>query len=124
MAKLLVVDDEKDMRTYMKVALEKHSHSITLADGPSEAVACLRDATFDAVLLDIDMPEMDGVTFTRVLTNTPTLLGHPDVPIVLVTGRDDPGIIGESFDAGARYFLRKPFSPKELLHAVQLVLEA
>jgi len=122
MTKLLVVDDEPEMRNYMKTTLERADYMVHLAADPAEAVLLLEGDTFDAVLLDVDMPDMDGVTFTRLLKQNPSILGNPDVPILMVTGRDDPGIMGESFDAGAQYFVKKPFSPRELLQAVRLVL--
>ena len=122
MTKLLVVDDEPEMRNYMKTTLERADYMVHLAADPAEAVLLLEGNTFDAVLLDVDMPDMDGVTFTRLLKQNPSILGNPDVPILMVTGRDDPGIMGESFDAGAQYFVKKPFSPRELLQAVRLVL--
>ena len=123
MAKLLIVDDEPDMRQYMRTALERGGYQVTTASSPKEAVSILEHERFDAVLLDVDMPNMDGVSFARVLRQNPTILGHRDVPILMVTGRDDPGVIGESFDAGAQFFVKKPFSPRELLHAIRLVLD-
>ena len=122
METLLVVDDDAEMRRYMVKTLEKGGFSVQAAPAPSAAVNLLQHAHFDAILLDIDMPEMDGVSLTRLLTQNPQLLGHADVPILLVTGRDDPGIMGDSFEAGARFFLQKPFSPRELLNALALVL--
>ena len=124
MAKLLVVDDEPEMRQYMRAALMRAGHTVEVATDPANAVPLLESTHFDAILLDIDMPQMDGITFTRLLKQTPALLGSPDVPILLVTGRDDPGIMGESFDAGAQYFVKKPFSPRELIQAVRLAISA
>ena len=124
MAKLLVVDDEPEMRQYMRAALMRAGHTVEVATDPANAVPLPESTHFDAILLDIDMPQMDGITFTRLLKQTPALLGSPDVPILLVTGRDDPGIMGESFDAGAQYFVKKPFSPRELIQAVRLAISA
>ena len=121
MARILIVDDEQAMREYMRRVLEKHGHTVHSAKSPSDAVAALSEARFDALLLDIEMPEMDGLTFTRLLTKNPQILGPHDVPILLVTGRDNPGTMGDGFAAGARFFVRKPFSPNELLSAVNLV---
>jgi CheY-like chemotaxis protein len=122
-ARLLVVDDDEDMTDLVSRVLGRDGHRVTTASNPSEATKELQQHVFDAMLLDIDMPEMDGLTFSKLLQDNPRFLGYADMPVIIVSGRTDPGIMGESFDAGAVYFLQKPFETNELRDTVRLVLK-
>ena len=122
MAKLLIVDDDPDMRAFLKLALERKGHKVTTAADPTHAVDELTVGTYDLILLDIDMPKMDGLSFARLLRENPRFLSYRPVPIVMMTGNDDPGVMASSFDAGAVYFLSKPFTPREVADTVRMVL--
>ena len=122
MVKLLIVDDEPDMRTFMSRTLEGEGHHVVRAPDARAAVDALGAATFDLILMDIDMPGMSGLELTRLLRENPRFLNYQHVPIVMVTG--DTEAMAESFDAGAVYFLEKPFNPRELLDTVRTVVHA
>lgn len=124
MARILIVDDDADMRALLTLTLERQSHRPTACKDPADAVTQLKGSTFDLILLDIDMPEMDGLSFARLLRDNPRFLRYRPVPIIMITGKTDPGVMGDSFDAGAVYFLSKPFTPREVLDTISLVLSA
>jgi len=117
--KLLIVDDEPDMRTFMGRTLEREGHRVIQAADARLAVDALSAQTFDLILMDIDMPGMSGLELTRLLRDNPRFLGYQHMPIVMVTGNTDA--MGDAFDAGAVYFLEKPFTPRELLDTVRTV---
>lgn len=123
MARLLIVDDEPDMRSLMQTVLERETHKVDCAPGAKEAVDLLSLRTYDAILMDIDMPGMNGIELTRLLRDNPRFLGYRDTPVIMVTGKTDPNTMGESFDAGAVFFLQKPFGPRELNDTVRVVLQ-
>lgn len=124
MARILIVDDDRDIRALMELTLKRSGHRVVQAEHARDAVDELRGGSFDIILMDVDMPQMDGVSFTRLLNENPRFLAFQKIPIVMVTGKDEPGVMDDSFDAGAVYFLRKPFTPNELLDTVRLVLHA
>lgn len=106
----------------MSATLTRQGHKPQRAANPREATDRLMASSFDLILMDVDMPEMDGISFTRLLADNPRFLAYQNVPIIMVTGKSDPGVMGDSFEAGAAFFLQKPFSPRELLDTVRMVL--
>lgn len=124
MARVLIVDDDVDLCSMLKLTVERAGHSAVVTADPQEAVGAMERADFDLILLDIDMPFMDGLSFARLLRESPGFLRYRIVPIVMMTGKDDVGVMAESFDAGAVYHLNKPFTPREVLETIRLVLHA
>lgn len=124
MTRILIVDDDADMRALLELTLSRAGFETRGAPDPAEAVVELKRNVFDLILLDIDMPRMDGLSFARLLRENPRFMSYRPVPIVMMTGTDEPGVMIDSFDAGAVYFLAKPFSPGEVLATVRLVLRS
>ena len=124
MARILVVEDDGEMQVLIRRVLLGGGHQVVLAVDAREAVAHLEAGPFDMILLDQELPVMSGIDFARLLQDSPRLTGLQQTPVVMVTGSDAPGLMSESFEAGAAYFLSKPFSPNELLSTVRLVVAA
>ncbi|MFT7621916.1 MAG: CheY-like chemotaxis protein [Myxococcota bacterium] len=123
-ARLLIVDDDADLRLLVRTLLERAQHKVDEASDPKEAVDKLAMRDYDAILMDIEMPRMSGLEFIRLLKDNPRFLHYQDTPIIVVSGNTDPGIMAESFEAGAVYHLQKPFTPAELMDTVRVVLHA
>jgi CheY-like chemotaxis protein len=118
--RVLVVDDDADMRALLRKALEAAGFRVAEApDGP-EAVALLEgDDPFDLVTLDLLMEKMHGIQVLRIIRGRVSL-AH--IPVVVATGSDDPVVEMELFEAGADDFIVKPVDPPRFILRVQAVL--
>jgi diguanylate cyclase (GGDEF)-like protein len=117
--RVLVVDDDRLLRDIAGATLEGAGFTVpTAASGDAAVAACARQMP-DIVLLDVEMPDGDGY---QACTNIRTLPGGRDVPIVMVTGLDDPMSINLAYDAGATDFVVKPINWALLVHRIRYVL--
>jgi two-component system, OmpR family, response regulator len=115
-ARVLIVDDDRDIRTLLAEYLEVHGYAARAAadgDGMREAIA---QSEYDLIILDLSMPGQDGLELCRELRNT------SDVPIVMLTARGEPSDRILGLETGADDYLAKPFEPRELLARVRNVL--
>ncbi len=114
--RILVVDDDRDVRTMLSEYLSAHGFEVDAADGGEAMRAALARALPDLVLLDLRLPGEDGLTLARYLRE------HHRVGIVMVTGAGDvvDRIVG--LELGADDYLAKPFEPRELLARIKSVL--
>ena len=118
---MLVVDDEADIRLLARLVLTSAGHEVTEAPSGEEALARIQDGeSFDAVLLDVRMPGMDGWQVLDRMRDDPD---GRDVPVVIFTAQLSAS--HEAPDPWSQYehFLLKPFSPDELLATVQRAIE-
>jgi CheY-like chemotaxis protein len=121
MARILVVDDDRAVRTAIQTLLEYEGFDVTLADGGHHGLEALENGAFDVVIVDIFMPGMDGLETIKAFH-----LQAPSVPIIAMSGfifRDStgpaPDFLKMATKLGAAYSLHKPFRPRELLQAVE-----
>lgn len=109
--RILIVDDDEDLRLLARVALNKSGHQVSEAPGGAEALAMIEQNRPDLLVLDLMMPPPDGIEVLRTLrsrTQTATL------PVVILTAKGDEANTRLSFDLGATDFLSKPFTPPQL----------
>ena len=116
-AHLLVVDDEPAVRDALRRALEVEGYRVELAEDGGDALARIAAQEPDAVVLDVLMPIIDGLTVARRLRDQ----GNA-VPILMLTARDSVGDRVAGLDAGADDYLVKPFALEELLARVRALL--
>ena len=119
MAKILVVDDEKDVVELLKFLLEKDGHEIHTANTGKEALNMTPGLMPDLMLLDVMMPEMDGYSVqTQLLENPKT----KDIPIIILTAK---GQLRDVFAlaSNVKAYLEKPFDPKALRVKIQESLQ-
>jgi two-component system OmpR family response regulator len=116
-AHVLVVDDDGHIREVMRFALEKAGYRVSEAPDGSRAFELLKQGAFDLVVLDIVMPEDDGLTLCRKIRSTESRL-----PIIFVSSRDEELDRVLGLELGADDYLTKPFSPRELAARVAAVL--
>ena len=116
MSHLLVVDDDGHIREVMRFALSKVGHRVTEAANGSAAFELFREHDIDLIVLDIVMPEDDGLTLCRRIRL------DSQVPIIFVSSRDEELDRVLGLELGADDYLTKPFSPRELCARVAAVL--
>jgi len=108
--RLLVVEDEPEMAELLRKGLEEENHRVVLATDGREALELARSYDFDAIVLDVMLPVMDGFAVTRWLRKS-----DRQTPILMLTARDAVHDIAKGLDDGADGYLTKPFSFVELL---------
>ncbi|MCP2354570.1 two-component system response regulator MprA [Nonomuraea thailandensis] len=116
-ARLLVVDDEPALREALQSSLEFEGYKVVTANDGQQALDALAADSYDAVLLDVMMPRLDGLTACRRLRGS----GN-HVPVLMLTARDAVGDRVSGLDAGADDYLVKPFELDELLARVRALL--
>jgi len=115
--KILVVDDEAEIVRVVRSYLEKDGYQVTTAGNGRDALFAARETKPDLVVLDLQMPQMDGLEFTRRIRAE-----RPDITIIMLTARVEEmdRILG--LELGADDYVTKPFSPRELVARVHAVL--
>src|SRR5205823_2753198 len=113
---ILVVEDEISMGELLRQGLEEANHTVTLARDGLEGLHAARTSSFDAIILDIMLPAMDGIEVARQLRAS-----RIEIPILMLTARDAAADIVRGLDAGADDYLTKPFSFKVLLARLRAI---
>ena len=108
--RVLVVDDQESMLTLFEALFSKLGHECVTAKSGIEALNKMIQNRSDAVIADIVMPEMDGITLTKKLLSL-----YPRLPIMVMTGYSKDYPAEMAIEAGAREFIKKPFSIDELV---------
>ncbi len=116
MTKILVVDDEKKIVEIVKAYMEREGYEVTAAYDGKAALAAAKQQSPDLVILDLMLPQISGWDVCR------TLRADSNIPVIMLTARDDvtDKIIG--LELGADDYVTKPFDPKELVSRVKAVL--
>uniref|UniRef100_A0A7C1JNT2 Stage 0 sporulation protein A homolog n=1 Tax=Ammonifex degensii TaxID=42838 RepID=A0A7C1JNT2_9THEO len=117
---ILVVDDDAKARKLYRVILEKNGYSVLEAPGTLEAIRMVKEEKVDLIILDVQLPEIDGLAAARILKVYQPTKG---VPIIAVTALAMPGDREEILAAGVDEYLPKPIRRQELLRAVAYLLE-
>ena len=118
-AKILTVDDSASIRMTTRIALTNAGYEVTEAVDGSDGLAKLNSGSFDLVITDLNMPNMDGLTMIRELRKVPA---HTGIPVVFLTTESDGDIKQQAKEAGATGWLTKPFDPESLVKIAKKVL--
>jgi len=116
MTTIVVIDDDKELTDLLEEFLGNFKYKLTVFHNPLEALDFLKDQSCDMVLLDIMMPEMDGLQVLRRLRE------HSEVPVMMLTAKGDVADKVVGLELGADDYLPKPFEPQELLARIQSIL--
>lgn len=117
--KILVVDDDPEVRMATRDFLMSKGHDVTVAEGGREALRLVETINPDVVLLDVAMPDMDGMeTLRRIVAS------HPTLPVIMVTANADIEITSKVLQMGAADYVPKPFDLDYLDQAVSIQLSA
>jgi DNA-binding response OmpR family regulator len=114
--RILAVEDDERIRSAVKLALEDEGWIVDEAESGEQAIELFQRSAPDVVLIDIMLPGIDGFELCRTLRRT------SDVPVVMVTARNDTHDIVAGLEAGADDYLTKPFAPKELSARIRALL--
>jgi two-component system, NtrC family, response regulator AtoC len=114
---VLIVDDERNMRMVMQMALEEAGYQVLTSESADAAMSILKEPDLDVVLSDLKMPGMSGKEFIARCQQL-----RPDVPVIIVTAFGSIRSAIECIHAGASDYVTKPFEPEELQFAVQSAL--
>ncbi|RLD69292.1 MAG: sigma-54-dependent Fis family transcriptional regulator [Bacteroidetes bacterium] len=118
MAKILVIDDEKPIRNTLKEILEYEDHQVEIASDGFEGLEKAKENTYDIILCDIKMPNMDGIEVLEKLEEL-----SPDVPVVMISGHGSVETAVEALKKGAYDFIEKPLELNRLLVTIRNALE-
>lgn len=118
---IMIIDDDPVIRTLMTETLKQADFTIIEAGTGHEGLSLFGKCKSDLVLVDVQMPGMDGYAFCNSLRATP---GGRDVPVVMITGLDDVASIERAYNCGATDFIIKPINLTILHHRVQYILRA
>ena len=119
--RILVVDDDENILNLERTILEQRGFEVTAALGGEQALELLAQNSFDLVLLDVMMPEVDGFTVCRKIKEDARL---KDLPVIFLTAKGGGEALAEGFESGAVMYINKPFTAHKLLTIVNTMLES
>jgi len=119
MAKILIAEDERDIRDLVAFTLRFAGHEVFAAANGEEAVEMAPKVNPDLILMDVRMPRMTGYQACKAMKANPDL---KDIPVVFLTARGQETEIQEGLDAGAEEYLLKPFAPDHLTARIKTIL--
>ncbi len=119
MARILVADDDVDIRELVEFKLSTMGHDIIAVGDGAAAVEACRAQKPDLAVLDVMMPGVSGLDAIREIRADPALA---DLPVILLTARAQESDVETGFDSGADDYITKPFSPRELASRVEALL--
>ena len=114
---VLVVDDNESVTEVLTIMLSRRGCRCESATNGIEAMQKVKQSNFDAVITDLQMPEMDGIVLMKELSHH-----FPDLPVMIMTGQPDDSLVESAISAGARELLRKPFEISELMTRLHKML--
>ncbi|MBL7048504.1 MAG: sigma-54-dependent Fis family transcriptional regulator [Nitrospira sp.] len=114
MSKILVIDDEPIIRTSCERCLKPEGYEIKTTATGAEGLEFLKNEPFDLVLLDLMMPDMDGMEVLQMIKKT-----YPSIKVIMITGYSTVDTAVDTLRMGAFNYLQKPFNPDTLLNAVK-----
>jgi len=116
---ILVVEDDPDSRSAMVTILESLGYEPIAFGLGREALEGIKSRTLDLALIDIMMPEMNGYELLTELRKIPE---YKELPVIMVTAKDQDSDILEGYQFGADYYITKPFTSKQLEYGLKLFL--
>jgi DNA-binding response OmpR family regulator len=120
MTKILIAEDERDIRELVSFSLQFGGFSVVQATNGAEAVEQAQKELPDLILMDVRMPKMTGYEACRQMKTIDTIR---DIPVVFLSAKGQESEIQTGLEVGAEEYILKPFAPDELVKQVQAVLE-
>jgi two-component system copper resistance phosphate regulon response regulator CusR len=115
--RILIAEDEARVSSFLEKGLHEHGFATVVAERGSNALHLARSGRFDLVILDLGLPEMDGIDVLRALRKL-----NPALPVIVVTARSGTGDTIGGLESGANIYITKPFRFDELVDQVRRLL--
>lgn len=119
MKTVMVVDDSATIRKLLSYILRKRDYVIAEAEDGIDAMEKLSHVQIDLIIVDLNMPNMDGIEFVKTLRNN---YYYTDTPIIMLTTTKDEELKRKAIEAGVNLFLTKPVEPNMLLYKVESLM--
>jgi CheY-like chemotaxis protein len=119
-ANILVVDDDASTRTLLELILSSGGHEVTLLNDGREALAYLKTNTPNLIVIDVNMPVLDGI---EVCSRIKKLPRFKNIPVIVLTSMSDPATRTRAIDANASEIVYKPLTGKNFLQTIQGFLQ-
>jgi CheY-like chemotaxis protein len=117
--KILVVDDEEVIRKFLRIQLAKLGCEVVEAADGEQALEKLGEDDFDLLICDILMPNKNGWEVLREVKLNPRM---KDIPVIVLTAKNEDSDMFKGYDLGASYYMTKPFTKAQLLYGLKLML--
>jgi DNA-binding response OmpR family regulator len=117
---ILIVDDDETMADVLSIRLRHQGFEAISATAGATGLSLARSEHPSVVLLDLVLPDGDGLDYCCELTGSPETWS---IPVIVISGLDRPSLLRDCRNAGARFFLRKPYDPNVLLTLIQHVID-
>jgi len=118
--KILVVDDEEVIRKFLKIHLTKLGYEVKEAEDGEKALEQIGKDDFDLLICDILMPNKDGWEVIKEVRSNPKT---KDIPVIVLTAKNEDSDMFKGYDLGANYYMTKPFTKAQLLYGLKLMFE-
>jgi two-component system alkaline phosphatase synthesis response regulator PhoP/two-component system response regulator VicR len=119
-AKILVVEDDQDSREVLSRIIENLGYEVLAFASGKEALAEVAKTTIDLAMIDIMMPEMNGYEVLQAIRAMPN---YGDIPIIMVTAKDQDTEVFEGYKYGADYYIPKPYTAKQIEWGIKTFLD-
>jgi DNA-binding response OmpR family regulator len=116
--KILIVDDEGVIRKFLRIHLTKWGYEVKEAADGTEALKELDKDDFDLLICDILMPNKDGWQVIKEMRSNPKT---KDIPVIVLTAKNEDSDMFKGYDLGANYYMTKPFTKAQLLYGLKLM---
>jgi two-component system alkaline phosphatase synthesis response regulator PhoP/two-component system response regulator VicR len=118
--KALVVDNEEVIRRFLRIYLTKWGYEVKEASDGEQVLEQLSCEDFDFLILDILMPNKDGWQVLKEVKSNPKT---KDIPVIVLTAKNEDSDMFKGYELGASYYLTKPFTKAQLFYGLQLIFE-
>ncbi len=117
--RILIVDDEEVIRKFVRIQLTKLGFDVVEATDGEEAIQRLEEDRFDLLICDILMPKKDGWEVLKAARSNPET---KELPIIVLTAKNEDSDMFQGYEFGANYYMTKPFTKAQLLYGLRLMM--